>query len=123
VAGHGRSRSVGSVAQRLPGPSGEAVQLVIDYAKQETVGPIRGLGRFVGFGVAGSIALSIGTVLLLIGLLRLLQTETGSTFTGNLSWIPYLIVAAVALIVMALAGWRITQGPARRTARYDKEGG
>ena len=33
-------------------------------------------------------------VLLLLSLLRALQTETGTTFTGSLSWIPYLIVVA-----------------------------
>ena len=39
----------------------------------------------------------LGVVLLLLALLRLLQTETGTTFAGNLSWIPYLIVTVVAV--------------------------
>ena len=34
--------------------------------------------------------LSIGLAVLAVGFLRLLQGETGSTFTGNLSWIPYV---------------------------------
>jgi len=92
----------------------EFVDLVRQYAEQETLDPLRGLGRFVAFGVVGSMLLAVGVVLLLLGLLRLLQTETGSTFTGNLSWIPYLITAAAAAVVLGLTAWRIGAGPARR---------
>jgi hypothetical protein len=87
----------------------EFVDLVIAYAKQETLGPLRGLGRFLGAGVGGAVALALGVPLLLLALLRALQTETGSTFQGNLSWLPYLITAAAALAVAALAAWRITK--------------
>jgi hypothetical protein len=87
----------------------EFVDLVVAYAKQETLGPLRGLGRFLGFGVGGSVALALGIPLLLLALLRALQTETGSTFQGNLSWLPYLITAAAALAVAGLAVWRITK--------------
>jgi hypothetical protein len=100
----------------------EFADLVIAYAKQETLGPLRGLGRFVAFGVSGSIALSIGSLLLLLALLRALQTETGSTFGGNLSWLPYVITAGAALIVLGLSAWRITKTPSARTAgRSDGE--
>ncbi len=90
-----------------------AARLVVDYVKQETLQPLRGLGRFMVFGIAGSIAVAAGVVLLLIGVLRILQTETGA-FHGNLSWVPYLIVLALAGVVIGLAGWRIVSGPARR---------
>ena len=92
----------------------DAVQLTIDYLKQETIEPLKGLGNFVLFGVAGSLLLSIGLVLLLIALLRGLQTETGTTFAGNLSWVPYLIVTAVAIILIGLSAWRISKGYAAR---------
>ncbi len=82
----------------------------------------RGLGRFVALGVSGSIALSIGTLLLLLALLRALQTETGSTFQGNLSWLPYVITAGAALVVLGLSVWRITKTPpARASGRSDRE--
>jgi predicted cobalt transporter CbtA len=97
----------------------EFVDLVREYAQQETLDPLKGLGRFVAFGVAGSVLLAVGAVLLLLGLLRVLQTETGSTFTGNLSWIPYLITAAAALVVLGLAAWRIGAGPVRRDRATD----
>jgi hypothetical protein len=101
----------------LTAAGGDFVQLVIDYAKQETLGPIKGLGRFVAFGVAGSVAITLGTVLLLLAVLRALQTETGSSFTGKLSWLPYVITAGAAALVMGLAAWRITKGPAARRGK------
>jgi hypothetical protein len=103
-------------AKQRGGPQGvaaggrEFADLVVAYTKQETLGPLRGLGRFVALGVSGSIALSVGALLLLLALLRALQTETGSTFTGHLSWLPYLITAAAALAVLGLSVWRRPEG-------------
>lgn len=99
---------------------GDAVQLVIDYVKQETLDPLKGLGRFLGLGIVGSLTLCVGVVLLLVALLRLLQTETAGTFDGNLSWLPYLIVAVVAMVLIGLAVWRVSSGPAAR--RLPKDG-
>jgi len=80
----------------LPGEAQELFQLVVGYAKQETLGPVRNLGRFLGFGLAGALLGSLGTVLLLLGGLRLLQTETGDAFDGRLTFIPYLLVLVVS---------------------------
>lgn len=99
------------------GELGELVDLVVAYAKQETLGPLRGLGRFVAFGLVGTVLLAIGLSVLLLGGLRALQTETGSTFSGNLTWLPYLVTSAAAVLVAGLAAWRITRGPARRRQR------
>jgi len=94
----------------LRGESQEIVRLVVDYIKQETLDPVKGLGRYVVFGVAGSVALSVGLAVLAVGFLRLLQGETGSTFTGNLSWIPYVICAVVVVSVAALAVRAVSKG-------------
>lgn len=110
----GTSRFGRSDADGLRQSGGDAVQLVIDYVKQETLVPLKGLGRYVGYGVVGSLSLCVGLVLLLVSLLRLLQTETGTSFTGNLSWLPYLIVALIAVAIVTLAVWRIARGPAAR---------
>ena len=91
--------------------------MVVAYAKQETLGPLRGLGRFVALGVSGSILVAVGLVLLLLGLLRALQTETGSTFEGNLSWAPYLITSAAAVGALGLSVWRITKTPSTGSGR------
>ncbi len=76
----------------------EVVDLLKRYARQELLGPLQGALRWLGMGLAGSLVLMVGLVLLMLAMLRALQTETGSVFTGNLSWIPYL------LTVVALAG-------------------
>jgi hypothetical protein len=99
------------------GARAELVELVLDYAKQETLGPLRGLGRFVLFGLLGSTLLAVGLAVLLLAGLRALQEETGTTFAGTRSWIPYLATAAAAVAVAGLAGWRVVRGPAARRAK------
>ena len=42
----------------------ELKELVVSYVKQETLVPLRQLGRYVGFGVAGALLLGLGVVLL-----------------------------------------------------------
>lgn len=86
----------------LPAQAAQLWDLVRAYAKQETIEPIKGLGRYAAMGIAGSVFLSIGLLLLALGGLRALQTETGDTFVGNWSWAPYLIALAGTGIVIAL---------------------
>ena len=93
----------------------ELKDLVITYLKQETLLPIQQLGRYLAFGIAGSILMGTGVLLLSLGCLRLLQTETGSTFRGDWSWVPYVIVFA-GLVVGAAIVW-----VARKTFRVEKE--
>jgi hypothetical protein len=91
----------------------DAFQLTVDYLKQETVQPLKGLGRFLYMGIAGSFFLAGGILLILIGILRLLQTETGTALTGNWSWVPYVSVMVLGIAVIGIAAWRITAGPAQ----------
>ena len=91
----------------------DAFQLTVDYLKQETIDPLRGLGRFLSMGIGGAFFLAFGILLILIGILRLLQTETGTALTGNWSWVPYAVVLVLALGIIAIAVWRITAGPAQ----------
>lgn len=94
----------------------DALQLVLDYVKQETLTPLKGIGRYLAFGIVGSFTLCAGLILLLVALLRALQEQTGGEFGGHLNWLPYLIVAAVALGIVAVAAWRAFKGaPARRS--------
>jgi hypothetical protein len=82
---------------------GELRELVISYAKQETVDPLRQLGRFLAFGLAGALLLSLGGVFLVVGILRVLQTQTGSAFDGNWSFVPSLITLADAGLIVGIA--------------------
>jgi hypothetical protein len=86
---------------------GEVVDYVKAYAKQETLGPLKGAGSWLGYGFGAALALGLGLVLLLVGLLRLLQTEWDRSATGNLSWLSYLIVLVVAGVLLALTLMRI----------------
>jgi hypothetical protein len=95
--------------------AGDVKDLLVAYAKQETVDPLKGLARFVGFGVGAMLLIGIGGVCLILALLRVLQTETGTTFAGNWSWAPYLITLAAAGVVIALALHAITSNGSRKT--------
>ncbi|HEC10166.1 MAG TPA: hypothetical protein ENI86_11485 [Acidimicrobiales bacterium] len=88
----------------------ELVELLKDYARQETVGPLKGVGRYLAFGLAGSLLIAVAVVLLTLALLRALQTETGSVFTGSLNWIPYLITLLFVVLVASLATRAILKG-------------
>jgi hypothetical protein len=94
-------------AKSLPQVAQELWTMVVDYFKQETIEPVRGLGNFLVFGIAGAFVFGIGLVLILLAGLRALQVETGDTFDENLSWVPYLIVLVAALLLAGLAAWRI----------------
>lgn len=100
----------------LPTQVVEFKDLVVAYAKQETLDPLKNLGRFLGAGIAGALLLSIGLVLLGMSLLRSLQEETGETFTGSLTWVPYVLTVAAGLVVMILAIYAIGK-PKRRRSR------
>jgi hypothetical protein len=96
-------------AKSIPQVATELWELSVAYAKQETIDPLKGLGRFLGYGIGGAILFGVGSVLLLLAGLRALQTETDTTFTGNLSFIPYLIVVAGALLLVGLVVWRVVK--------------
>lgn len=93
-------------ARRDSASVGEVVELVRDYAKQETLGPLKGAGRWLALGATGSTFLGLGLVLVLLGVLRLLQTETDA-FDGGFSWVPYVVVLVACLALSGLALSRV----------------
>jgi hypothetical protein len=80
--------------------------LVVAYTQQETVEPLKGLGRYAGYGLGGALFSGLGAVFIAIGLLRLIEDEGGVHFTGNWSWVPYAAVMVLSVIAAALA-WSI----------------
>ncbi|MCP5027155.1 MAG: phage holin family protein [Actinomycetia bacterium] len=94
----------------LPQLGQEMFQMVVGYAKQETVEPIRGLGRYVGFGLAGAFLIGFGMIFMAVGVLRLLQHEI--SWFDNSGWqstFPYFIVVLALGLVIGLAGYGITR--------------
>ena len=78
----------------------DMVGLFRRYVRQETVEPLRSLGRYLLFGTAGSLLVGVGTVLLALGALRGLQAW--GALNGRWSWVPYLAAA----VPLALVGVR-----------------
>jgi hypothetical protein len=91
----------------------ELKELTVSYAKQETLDPLRNIGRYVGFGVGGSFVLAIGLGMCGLALLRFLQTETGTWFTGNLNWVPYVITFVALMLVIVAAVLAVKKDAAR----------
>ncbi|KAG1647979.1 tRNA-5-methyluridine(54) 2-sulfurtransferase [Nymphon striatum] len=61
------------MAEESDGTFNELKSMVTDYAKQETVDPLKNLGKWAGLGVAGAVMMMIGGLLLGLGVLRLFQ--------------------------------------------------
>ena len=81
-------------------PVGEVFTLIKGYADQEIRAPLRNLGRWVGLGLAGAVCLGLGSAMLLLGLLRLLQGL--HVFRHNLSFVPYAIVLLGCAVLIAM---------------------
>jgi hypothetical protein len=98
-----RPKSVPEIVQDL-------WDLLVAYARQETVEPLRNIGRYLAYGVGGMLVLTLGVFLLGLSGLRALQTETGDVFAGFWSWVPYLIVTIFFGGLVALSLSRISKG-------------
>ncbi len=85
--------------------SGELIDLLGRYLRQETVDPLRASGRFLINGVLSALFAGLGLVLLAIGGLRGLQEV--NFFAGWWSWLPYLMMAGALSCMTALALNRI----------------
>lgn len=89
----------------------ETYELVRDYAKQETVGPLRGAGRWLAVGLAASFFVAVGIVISLLGVLRLSQDLILHTWwpghADTLSFVPYLVTLFVGIVVSAVTWSRV----------------
>jgi len=79
------------------------------YAQQETIDPLKSTGRFLGYGIAGGLMLSLGGFFLALSLLRALQTQTGDVFADTWSFVPYLIVFVALVVVVAIVLSRVNK--------------
>jgi hypothetical protein len=100
-------------AKSALGDVSELKDLVIAYAKQETVDPLRSLVRFVLWGVVGGLLIAIGAGLVVLAAVRAAQSEAGTHLHGSLTWVPYTGGLIIALAVAAIAVARIAKGGPR----------
>ena len=101
----------------LPQLITELRDLVVSYLKQQTLIPLQQLGRYIGFGLAGSLLLGFGVLFLAMSGLRVLQEESGDTFTGDWSWVPYILVIFALLVGGALVWLARGMGRSKKEAR------
>jgi len=80
----------------------ETWDLVVRYARQETIDPLKGLFRFLAYGVAGSLFLALGAVLVGLAIVRALEQEVTPHLSGHWSWVPYGAGALFGLLVAGL---------------------
>ncbi len=87
----------------------DLVEAVKQYAKQETLGPLRGAGRWLGFGALAALLLGSALVLGVLGVLRLSQDLGGEALDGAWSFVHYLIAAVFNLLFISMALSRISK--------------
>jgi hypothetical protein len=91
------------------GTFGELKLMVTDYAKQQTVEPLKHLASWAIFGVVGAVLMTIGAFLLGLGSLRLFQKLD---FTdGTWSFAPYMFVFVLLMICAGMCFWAMTRTP------------
>jgi hypothetical protein len=121
-----RSRTWSAPKEPAGGPLAQVTELkdlVVSYAKQETVDPLRTLGQYLGFGVSGALLIGTGIAFGLLALLRGLQqiaifNDPDEFQGGRFSWAPYFIVAFVGLVIAGLflrTLYKMTQKPQPRS--------
>ena len=106
------ANEVKAKAKNPTGDAKELVDMVITYAKQETLEPLKGLGKKAALGVGGAVLLGVGGLFVSIGALRAMQTETDWFEEHNATYLPY-IFTVVILLILSLIGW-MGLGPGKK---------
>jgi putative superfamily III holin-X len=106
------ANEVKAKARNPTGDAKELVDLVIAYAKQETLEPLKGLGKKAALGLGGAVLLGVAGIFVSIGALRAMQTETDWFEEHNVSYLPY-IFTVVILLILSLIGW-MGLGPGKK---------
>jgi hypothetical protein len=99
-------------ARQRPNRITDLIESLKQYALQETVGPLKGAGRWIGYGIAGALLIGLGSVYLALGLLRMVQSEWPHAFAGRwMQLLPYLFCLVFSVLVIVLAIARINKQP------------
>ena len=87
----------------------DLVESVKQYARQETVEPLKGAARWVAIGSLAALSLGLAMVFLALAVLRLSQDIGGTALDGSWSFVHYLITLIVVGVLVALSFSRISQ--------------
>lgn len=90
------------------GSIGDVIETVKQYARQETLGPLKGAARWMAFGSAAALSIGVGASLIILALLRMIENEFAPTFAGPwMRTVPYLVALIACVVVIGLAVSRI----------------
>ena len=98
--------------RRRPAPTDQVTDLVESvkqYARQETIEPLKGAARWVAVGSIAALSLGLAMVFLALAVLRLSQDLGGTTLDGSWSFVHYLITLIVVSILVAVSFSRISK--------------
>ena len=87
----------------------DLVESVKQYARQETIEPLKGAARWVAVGSVAALSLGLAMVFLALAVLRLSQDLGGTVLDGSWSFVHYLITLIVVGALVALSFSRISQ--------------
>jgi hypothetical protein len=86
-----------------PSPHEDVLDLVVSYAKQETIEPLRGALRWILWGIASMAFICTGLVFLVLGVVRVSQDVLGESFQHSWSFVSYFVGVLACGIVVAFA--------------------
>jgi hypothetical protein len=88
---------------------GDLFDSVKQYARQETLEPIRGAIRWVGVGSVAALSLGLALIFSALGVLRLSQDLGGTVLDGSWSFLHYFITLCVVAILVAVTFSRVSR--------------
>jgi hypothetical protein len=84
-------------------PHEDVLDLVVSYAKQETIEPLRGAIRWILWGLASMAFICTGLVILVLGVVRATQDVLGESFQHSWSFVSYFVGVTACGLVVAFA--------------------
>ena len=88
---------------------GDLFDSVKQYARQETLEPIKGAFRWVGVGSAAALSLGLALVFSALGILRFSQDLGGTVLDGSWSFVHYFITLTVVAVLVAISFSRVSR--------------
>ncbi len=86
----------------------DLVDSVKQYARQETLEPIKGAIRWVAVGSVAALSLGVALIFACLAVLRLSQDLGGTTLDGSWSFVHYFITLCVVSVLVAIIFSRVS---------------
>jgi cytochrome b subunit of formate dehydrogenase len=88
---------------------GDLVESVKQYARQETLEPIKGAIRWVAVGSVAALCLGMALVFATLGVLRLSQDLGDTVIDGSWSFVHYFITLCVVAVLVTITFSRVSR--------------